>query len=90
MRASALLILSSLLLAPTVYAQDGKDSGYQSERPNTRVAQLMELQRSGKQESKEEQHLDGQTRTKVYTRYVDSFDSPIPERFTGDNFTASE
>lgn len=84
------LILAMALLPLTCLAQASKDSGYSSEQPRSAVAKLLEKQRAGAQQSQKEQYLDGKTRSKIYQRYVDSFGQPIPERLTGDSFSASD
>lgn len=55
--------------------------------PQTATHSLLEMQRSGQNASVEEQYLSGKVNTQIYERYVKSFSSSIPERFSSDSFT---
>ena len=53
----------------------------------TAAHQLLELQRSGRMASREEQTLPGKAQTKIYQRYIDSFGHPIPETYISEDFS---
>lgn len=59
----------------------------QNPTPKTTTHSLLEMQRSGKNASADEQYLSGKVSTKIYNRYVESFAHSIPERFSSDSFT---
>lgn len=64
------------------------DSGEQE--PATATAVLLSMQSKGINSSPDDQHLDGKVRENIYKRYVESFSSPIPDRFTEDSFTTED
>ena len=51
------------------------------------TAQLLELQRSGRLASRQEQRLPGPAQSKIYERYINSFGHPIPETYISEEFT---
>lgn len=53
----------------------------------TATANLLQLQRSGKFASRNEQRLPGRAQTKVYERYINSFGHPIPETYINEEFS---
>lgn len=82
---SALLLvcLSMMAKAQSQYEQNSKQSPVD-------VKHLLEQQRSGVLASRTEQKLDGETRVNIYKRYVESFTTPIPEKFAEEGFGSSE
>ncbi len=53
----------------------------------TRTAQLLELQRSGRVASPQQQQLPGKAQHNIYERYLKSFTHPIPETYISRDFT---
>lgn len=56
------------------------------EPARTPIAALLELQRSGKLASAQQQTLPGPAQTRAWQRYIDSFATPIPARYIDDSF----
>ena len=68
-----------LAAAPTSYA----DKSFPSSRtPGAATKQWLQMQSSAEQASSSVQSLSGPVSTTIYQRYKDSFNHPIPEKFT--------
>lgn len=75
---------------PAISNDDGA-SGYSSQ-PMTQDAfgnqtrEWIDLQTSGRESSQAAPPLSGDVATHIYQRYVKSFDHPIPDHFSRENF----
>ncbi len=90
-----ILMLSGLFnfsaaLAEDVQSQPVQPSTAQQPSPSSLspTQQWLELQRSGKSASAQAQPLSGEVMDKVHTRYLKSFEKPIPEFFEHEMRTA--
>ena len=59
---------------------------YENLPGGSEVRRALALQLSGQLASSNPQQLIGPVQDKVWTRYVDSFGHPIPERFIDESF----
>lgn len=91
MKASLIFGLSLCCALPlTAVAESDEDASAKSMvnmLQTTRTRQLLDLQKSGKYASRNEQKLSGKAQKEVYERYVNSFAHPIPERYIEQDFT---
>ncbi len=87
------LLLSSLALASLCQLgftepEEVRDPAELMQSQQSRATtQLLQLQRSGKVASRQEQHLPGQAQSKIYERYINSFGHTIPETFINEEFS---
>lgn len=62
-------------------AEDRQTSVETAARTLTPTQQWLELQRSGKAASPQAQPVSGEVMDKVHSRYIKSFEKPIPEYY---------
>lgn len=74
-----------LLMAGSAMAQDNPQSAPMQVGDETR--QWLELQASGNASLGTIRPMPGEIADKVYQRYLDSYDHPLPETFDRDSFT---
>lgn len=62
-------------------AENGQSTVPPPERELSPTQQWLELQRSGKAASPQAQPISGEVMDKVHSRYIKSFEKPIPEYY---------
>ncbi len=86
----AIVIVASIALLssfPAYTEEAGSTQALLKGQQAVPTAQLLQLQRSGKLSSRNEQKLPGKAQSKIYERYINSFGHPIPETYINESFS---
>ncbi len=70
-----------MIVGISVQAQHQHEPGPES---GEQTRSWLELQRSGEQASETQQTVSGDVAAAIYQRFVDSFEHPIPEYYSGE------
>lgn len=83
------LLITSMIFCQATFADKATPNGNRllNSQQTSSTAQLLELQRSGKLASRNEQRLTGPAQSKVYERYINSFGTPIPATYISNDFS---
>lgn len=83
MKRFTILMLTGCLYIQPAWSGDNQAATATTTQANTPTStqQWLELQRSGKSASTQAQPLSGEVMDKVHSRYLKSFEKPIPDFF---------
>ena len=94
---SALIVVSGGYFSQLTMAQEQAASeekiqkteqSASEQQTGSSVRRLLDLQRSGEQASENRQYVSGAEMQRIYQRYLDSFEHPVPELFIKNEFSA--